>query len=175
MPKHSFGFSMTAMKERISNVIAWVGFVSLLVVVCSASVHFWYQSIEKPKRVLLETCEEFDTPEYWNENTLFAAVVKKYSSDKQLELCKLKSNWVSMWYYKSDVVVLTGRQSSIRWLWDVDHKIDGFTYIDTEEIFEFFIPIALPLWLISIVLNYILVGSARLLPWRKAVINEEAS
>jgi hypothetical protein len=166
---------MTTVKERISNVIAWVGFASLLMVVCTSSFHFWYQSLEKPELVLLESCEEFDTVEYWNSNPLLSAVAKKFSSESQLERCKSDSKYISMWYYKDDVVVLTGSGYMINSLRSVDEHFDGFIDIDTYEAFDLFIPTTLPLWLISVVLNYILFGSARLLPWKKAVISEEAS
>ena len=166
---------MTTMKERISNVIAWVGFVSLLLVVCSASVHFWYQSIEKPELVLLETCQKFDTVEYWNENPLRSEVAKKFSSESQLKRCKSDFKSIALWYYKGDAVVLTGSAYQISTLYGVDHRFDGFTYINTAKVVENVHLPALPLWLISTVLNYIFFGSARLLPWKKAVVNEQAS
>lgn len=156
-------------------MIAWVGFASLLMVVCTSSFHFWYQSLEKPQLVLLESCEEFDTVEYWNSNPLYSAVAKEIGSETQLEDCKSDSKYIAMWYYKDDAVVLTGPAYMIDSIWSVDEKFDGFIDIDTSEVLEFFTPIALPLWLISIIVNYILFGSARLLPWRKVVISEETT
>jgi len=163
---------MTTMKERISNVIAWVGFVGMLLVATTVAVGIWYESREKPELVLLEKCKTFDTAEYWNENALFAAVAKKYSSETQLERCKEKYNSIAMWYFKEDVVVLTGPRFDIDSLWYVAKKIDGFTYVSKSDLRQFFW-FGLPLWLISAVLNYILFGSARLLPWKKAVISDQ--
>lgn len=166
---------MTTMKERISNVIAWVGFVSLLMVVCSASVHFWYESQEKPELLFSTSCEEFDTLEWILENPKASAVAKEHISEARLRRCISNSKAIAMWSYEGDFVVVTGFMFQVSSLMDVDHLFDGFTYVDTGDLVDGLVPIAIPIGLTSIILNYIFFGSARLLPWREMVINEDAS
>lgn len=166
---------MTSMKERISNVIAWIGFVSILALGSAYSVNFWYESLEKPKLLFSTSCEVFDTAEWVLENPEASAVAKEHISEARLRRCKSNSKAIAMWSYEGDFVVVTGFMFQVGSLMDVDHLFDGFTYVDTDNLVYGLGPIAIPIGLTSIILNYILFGSARLLPWRKAVINEEAS
>ena len=121
----------------------------MVLVATTVAVGIWYESREKPELVLLETCKTFDTVEYWNENPLRAAVAKKYSSERELERCKENYDSIAMWYFKEDVVVLTGPRFDIDSLWYVAKKIDGFTYLNKSGFRQSFW-FGLPLWLISV-------------------------
>ena len=153
---------MTTMKERISNVIAWVGFSSFVVMALAFSVFVWDLSRDKPELIAEVRCEDADVKKYGN---LF--LENYHPSD-----CSWGKR-LSKWQYKGDIYGYVGYDSS---LFFAESNIDGYSMHGIgEPITEGIIPWALPLWLISLVSNYILFGSARLLPWRKAVISEETS
>lgn len=150
---------MTTMKERISNVIAWVGFGCLLVMALTVSVLLWDLSREKPELIGEVRCEEADKKKYEN---LFLENYKPSDCSRNKLLTK--------WQYKGDVYGYVGYDSRLLF---AQSNIDGYSEHGIGEgITENIIPWALPLWLISLVSNYILFGSARLLPWRKLVISE---
>jgi hypothetical protein len=90
---------------------------------------------------------------------------------RPLSKCKRLGGWIHVWTYKDD----------IRWNY---HNAVSLNRFDFADQYGDYYPISshdfldqslwgLPLWLISVVLNYILFGSARLLPWKGAVISEE--
>jgi hypothetical protein len=153
---------MTTMKERISNVIAWVGFNGFVVMALAFSVSVWDLNRDKPELIEEVRCEDADGKKY--ENLFLENYQPSDCSSGQL---------LSKWRYKGAVYGYVGYSSRLLF---AESNIDGYSMHNIgENVAESIVPWALPLWLISIVLNYILFGSARLLPWRKAVINEEAS
>ena len=151
---------MTTMKERISNVIAWVGFSGFVVTALVLTVLIWDLSRAKPELIETVRCEDADGKKYEN---LF--LENYHPSDCSSGLL------LSKWQYKGAVYGYVGFNSRLLF---AESKIDGYDMHGIGEgLTERAVPWTLPLWLISLVLNYILFGSVRLLPWKKAVISEQ--
>ena len=160
---------MTTMKERISNVIAWVGFGCLLILPVGVGGLAYDQFREKPRLTgEVQSCREI-------QRSTSANLKVTYSHLVDLEECSLYNYYAARWSYKGVTFGLTGYRP---WLINsLGYGIDipGYTHNVGTDVAQSTVPWALPLWLISIVLNYILFGSARLLPWRKVVISEETT
>lgn len=156
---------MTTMKERISNVIAWVGFICLLISILSAVAVLWDINREKPKLIGQVSCEAAEAKNH--SNSLF---IENYSPSD----CTYGAT-LYQWEYQDTVYGIVTLGDHGGYLFYADLNIDGYTHGIVEDIVESIVPWALPLLLISLVLNYILFGSARLLPWRKVVIIEETT
>ena len=160
----SLGSSMTTMKERIGNVIAWLGFSCLLVLVLAAVVVLWDANREKPKLIGRVACEDQEIKKYAN---LFTKNYQGYRCKRGATLYK--------WEYMEAAYGVVSWSNLGGYLDTASSNIDGYTHDVGREVAETTVPWASPLWLISLISNYILFGSARLLPWRKAVIREETS
>ena len=156
---------MTTMKERISNVIAWAGFSGLAVMALTLIVLVWDLSRDKPELIAEVRCENADVG-YEN---LF---VENYTPSECVEAAWYGGS-LFKWEYKDTVYGYVSSGVLGRFLYFADDNIDGYTHGVGREVAETTVPWALPLWLISAVLNYTLFGSARLLPWKRAVISEE--
>lgn len=160
---------MTAMKERISNVIAWLGFGCLLMLPVGIGGLAYDEYKEKPVLIgEVQSCREI-------QRSTNANLKAAYSYLVDLEKCAMYKYYAAKWSYKGFTFGQTGPSS-----WEVGRLgygigIPGYTHNVGTDLAESVIPWALPLWLISIVLSYILFGSARVLPWKKVVFNEEAS
>jgi hypothetical protein len=158
---------MTTMKERISNVIAWLGFGCLLILPLGFGGLAYDQFSEKPLLIgEVQSCREI-------QRSTNANLKAAYSHLVDLEECSLYKNYAARWSYKGVTFGLTADVS-----WRINRlgygiDIPGYTHNVGTDLSGLIIPWALPLWLISVVLNYILFGSARLLPWKRAVISEE--
>ena len=156
---------MAVMKERISNVIAWVGFASLLSVLLAVVLVLWDASREKPKLIGQVACKDAEVKKYAN----YLFIENFTPSD-----CMYGAT-LYRWEYKDAVYGYVSVSDSGSYLYYADANIDGYTHSIGEQFADSIVPWALPLWLISFISNYILFGSPRVLPWRKAVINEESS
>lgn len=156
---------MTTMKERLSNVIAWVGFASLLFLLLAAVLVLWDASREKPKLIGQVSCEDAEVKKYAN-----YLVIENYTPSD----CEYGAT-LYRWEYKDTVYGYVSLGDRGSYLFVADTNIDGYRHSIGEKVAESIVPWALPLWLLSLVSNYILFGSARVLPWKKAVVNEEAS
>lgn len=154
---------MTTMKERISNVIAWAGFSGLAVMALTLIVLVWDLSRDKPELIAEVRCENADVG-YEN---LF---VENYTRSDCVGGATLYK-----WEYKGTVYGYVSAGDSGSYLFFAGSNIDGYTHDVGRKVAETGFPWGLPLWLISAALNYIFFGSARLLPWKRAVISEETS
>lgn len=161
---------MTTMKERISNVIAWVGFSCFVALALSLIIVVVDSAREKPAQMGEELlCADIKR---WN-NPIITGI---YDDIVDLDKCASYGEYVAQWKYRGESYGVTGLfASSVNSISAVAWQIPNYTHGVGEDIADSVVPWALPLWLISIVLNYILFGSARLFPWKKAVISEEAS
>ena len=156
---------MAAMKERISNVIAWAGFACLVSVLLAAVLVLWDESREKPKLIGQVACEDAEVKKYAN----YLFIENFTPSD-----CMYGAT-LFRWEYKDSVYGYVSLGDRGSYLFYADANIDGYRHSIGEELAEIIVPWALPLWLISVIANYILFGSARVLPWKRAVISEETS
>ena len=161
---------MTTMKERISNVIAWAGFIGLMLSVPLYSLVVIDVTKDHPEKILYAGCISLEvSPDPYQLAKLEELGVNWRPRSK----CEKNGGWIHVWSYKDE----------IRWNYYDDVSMSRFDFADLYSDYHpirsnDFLDLAqwgLPLWLISVIANYILFGSARLLPWRKAVINEEAS
>jgi hypothetical protein len=160
---------MTTMRERISNVIAWLGFGCLLILPVGVGGLAYDQFREKPLLIgEVQSCREI-------QRSTNASLKAAYTHLVDLEECSLYNDYAARWSYKGVTFGLTDDRA---WLintlrYGID--IPGYTHNVGTDVADLIVPWALPLWLISVIANYILFGSARVLPWRKAVIHEESS
>jgi len=155
------------MKERISNVIAWVG-LSCLILSLPATAFMTIDALQThPKKVLYTSCAVLEA----GGSPYDAMQLEQLGVNwRPASTCERSGGWVHVWSYKGEI-----RWNYYYTVW-MDRKefaeyYDDYTSVRFEKYFSL-IKWLLPLWLISIVINYILFGSARLFPWKKAVINE---
>ncbi len=158
---------MTNMKERISNVIAWVGFGSVIALVLSFLIFFFDSVRDQPELYAKAiSCSELKRTDDGLLAGLYAEVDLNECGNYQS---------AAVWKYRGEHYgIITASPSYSESPYAIASELPGYTHGTGERILESVVPWALPLWLISAILNYILFGSARLLPWQKVVINEEA-
>ena len=169
---------MTTVRQRLSNVLAWVGFACFLFGVVPIAVvtagHFWETKIqEQPSAVTNVSCNYLlDASEQDSDEAKNIANIEKHGLD--LERCGTEGvDRVGIAIYDGEdyYFYLESYQSTHDYIkqrlaWqDVGYSYkywkNGFRAIE-----KFFIFIATA-WLLSLVLNYIFFGSARFLPWKK--------
>lgn len=161
---------MTTMKERIGNVIAWLGFSCLLILSVGVGGLAYDQFREKPVLIgKVLSCKEIQRSTMNHRQRIaFRRLV-------DLESCSYYDEYAARWSYKGFTFAFTDRRASPIGKLGDSIDIPGYAHNVGTDFAKSIIPWASPLWLISLISNYILFGSARLLPWRNAVISEETS
>jgi len=136
-----------SIKHRVSNVLAWAGFTFApiaLFIVIAVGIALVPQKTPPED---CETCEIFTWEDLSNSATL------RHNQMKVGDWVDKKGQQPETWrYFRSRPLWIVNATELIRDLGD-----------DYEDIF---LPHA-SLWLLMALINYVMVGSLRLLPWRK--------
>lgn len=169
---------MTTVRQRLSNVLAWVGFACFLLCVVPIAVitagYIWETVIqEQPSAVANVSCNYLlDYSEQDSDKAKFIAKMEKDGLD--LERCGTEGVdrlGIAMYGGEPYYFYLKSYQSTDDYIKQrLAWQDVGYSYRNWKKLFKkfaeglFFIAAA---WLLSLVLNYIFFGSARFLPWKK--------
>jgi len=167
---------MSTIRQRLGNVIAWVGFAALIFGVLPLTTLFlasvWEEMIQEQPKIFILPCEKIDET-----LTNFSDLVDAgFDADR----CPA-SREVGYLRYKGVVGGATYRGQA-NFFYGYDDKISehsvkeklaakgvGYSYRTWSRLYSYFFePTAAlsSLWVLCLILNYIFYGSARVLPWK---------
>ena len=169
---------MTTVRQRLGNVLAWVGFACFLFgvvpMVVIAAGYIWETKIqEQPSAVTNVSCNYLlDASEQDSDAAKSIATIEKHGLD--LERCGTEGvDRVGIAIYDGEdyYFYLKSYQSTDDYIKQrLAWQDVGYSYRNWKKLFKkfadglFFTAAA---WLLSLILNYIFFGSARFLPWKK--------
>ena len=153
---------MDGVKQRLGNVLAWIGFVALLGVlpfILMIPGLIWEGNQEEP-RIRRESCldwRDIKEPPVYDPLGL-------YPPGFNYKECRASGLWGVWWEYKDK----SGWAYTDRYYRPQDY-VPGYNrpWSDAARDFDGLFSVALPTWIVILVINYIFWGSMRILPWKK--------
>jgi hypothetical protein len=148
-------------KHRLSNVLAWMGFVALVGVlpfILMIPGVIWEKYQETP---VIENNDCYSWRDMANnDNWLISEDAEGFNFDQ----CEANGGWAVKWSYKGE----KGWAYTNRYYRPKDY-LPGYNrpWSDAARDFDGLFSVALPTWIVILVINYIFWGSMRILPWKK--------
>ena len=152
---------MDGVKHRLGNVLAWMGFVALLGVlpfILMIPGLIWEGNQEEPVTERNDCYSWRDMVN--NDNWLISEDAEGFNFDQ----CEANGGWAVRWSYKGD----KGWAYTDRYYRPQD-SVPGYNrpWTDAARDFDGLFSVALPTWIVILLINYIFWGSMRILPWKK--------
>ncbi|UZP74954.1 hypothetical protein E0F26_09500 [Candidatus Paraluminiphilus aquimaris] len=158
------------MNERLSNLISLGGFLCLLVILATVPFIVVEAIKEHPEKVVRIPCNLIGYKGYQRDTELIGELGVELNFKK----CEGYGGYVNIWRFKGDITIAYSDSYGGYSRRDFAEMNSDYSYVNLRA-FESQFLIFGGSWIAAFILNYLLVGQARLLPWRRVKAIEEDS
>ena len=158
------------MTARFSNLISWGGFLSLLIVLATVPFIVVEATKEHPEQLVRIPCILIGEDGHQRDTDMIAELNVNVDERK----CKAYGDYINIWRYKGEITVAYSGSYEGGSRRDFEEINSDYSYSNHRGLDSQFLIFG-GSWITALILNYLLVGQARHLPWRPVKAQEKGS